>query len=117
MVSGTQVIIGKDLFEYHSWTMGIVLIVTIGLGLLGCVCCVRSAPTNWNCTCDKRTRGCTAANRHDFEKHANEDHQPLEREDVASLKVFWRSAGAADDVEQAEVVWQAGTVLGGTLPS
>ena len=38
--SGTGVIIGKDLFEGHSWTTGVVLLITVGVGLLGCVCAV-----------------------------------------------------------------------------
>ena len=37
VVSGTGVIIGEDLFEGHSWTMGVVLLVRVGVGLLGCV--------------------------------------------------------------------------------
>ena len=37
MVSGTGVIIGEDLIEGHSGTMGVVLRVTIGVGLLSCV--------------------------------------------------------------------------------
>ena len=81
VVSCTGVIIGQDLIEGHSWTMGVVLLVTVGVGLLNCVCCVRSAPANWKCTCDKRrTRGRMAAERHDFEKHAKRDHQPLKRD-------------------------------------
>ena len=85
MVSGTGVITEKDLIEGHSWTMGVLLLVTVGewdclaVCVLLCVCCVRSAPANWKCTCDKRTRGCMAAKRHDFEKHAKRDHEPLER--------------------------------------
>ena len=31
VVSGTGVIIGEDLFESHSWTMGVVLLVTVGV--------------------------------------------------------------------------------------
>ena len=31
VVSGTGVIIGKDLLEGHSWTMGVVLLVTVGM--------------------------------------------------------------------------------------
>ena len=30
---------------------------------------------------------------------------------VESVKVFWRSAGAADDIEQVEFAWQIGAVL------
>ena len=63
-----------------------------------CVRCIRSAPANWKCTSDKRTRGCTAAERHEFEKHAKRYHQPRERDDLESLVVFWRSAG--DQLEQ-----------------
>ena len=55
VVSGTGVIIGEDLFEGHSWTM-VLSLVTVGVGLLSCLCCIRSAPANWKCTCDKRTR-------------------------------------------------------------
>ena len=109
MVSGTGVTIGEDLFEGHSWKMGVVLLV--GMGLLGWVCCIRSAPANWNCTCDKRTRGCTGAKRHGFEKHANQDCQSREREDVESLMVFWRSAVAADGDECTLLSRHTGTVL------
>ena len=80
VVSGTGVIIGEDPFEGHSWTMGVVLLVPVGVGLLSCVCvcvcCFRSAPAN------------TAAKRYDFEEHANQDHQPPERGDVESMMVF-----------------------------
>ena len=115
VVSGTGVIIGEDLIgpdrgsqledgccvARHRWS---------GTALL-CVRCIRSTPDNWKGTRDKRTRGCTAAKRHDFEKHANPDHQPPERLDVESLKVFWKSAEAADDAEQAEFMWRVGAVL------
>ena len=85
--------------------MGVVLLDTVGVGML---CCVGAffdlhLPTG-NAHVTGRIGGCTAAKRHDFEKHANQDHQPPEREDVEPLKVFWRSAGAADGVEQAEFV-------------
>ena len=40
VVSGTGVIIGEDPFEGHSWTMGVVLLVPVGVGLLSCVCAV-----------------------------------------------------------------------------
>ena len=36
VVSGTEVIIGEDLIEGQSWTMGVVLLVTVGVLLLGC---------------------------------------------------------------------------------
>ena len=54
----------------HSWS---------GTAQL-CVCCIRTAPANWKCTCDRRTSGCMAAKRHDFEKHAKRDNQPLKRD-------------------------------------
>ena len=88
VVSGTGLTIGEDLFESHSWTTGVVLLIPLGVGLLGCVCCIQSAPANGKCTSDKRTRGCTTAKRHDFEKHAKRDPQPREREDVVSLMVI-----------------------------
>ena len=76
VVSGTGVTIGEDLLKGHIWTTGVVLLITVGVGLLSCVCCIRSAPAKWKCTSDKRARGCTAAKRHDLEKHAKGDHQP-----------------------------------------
>ena len=30
----------EDLFEGHSWTMGVVLLVTVGVALLSCACAV-----------------------------------------------------------------------------
>ena len=38
--SGTGVTIGEDLIVVHSWTMGVVLLVTVGVGLLSCACAV-----------------------------------------------------------------------------
>ena len=32
--------IGEDLIVVHSWTMGVVLLVTVGVGLLSCACAV-----------------------------------------------------------------------------
>ena len=40
VVLGVGVIIGEDLFEGHCWTMGVVLLVTVGVGLLSFVCAV-----------------------------------------------------------------------------
>ena len=37
MDSGTGAIIGEDLIEGHSWTIGVVLLVTVGVGLLSWV--------------------------------------------------------------------------------
>ena len=100
MVSGLGVTIGEELFEGYSWTKGVLLNTTVGVGLLSCVCAVFNPHlSSGKCTRDKRTRGCTTAKRHVFEMHANQDHQPREREDVGSLMVFWRSAVAADGVE------------------
>ena len=52
VVSGTGKTIGEDLLKGHSWTtgVGVVLLITVGVGLLGCVCCIRSAPANWKST-------------------------------------------------------------------
>ena len=41
VVSGTGVIIGEDLIE--SWTMGVVLLVTVGVVLLSCACIVHNS--------------------------------------------------------------------------
>ena len=38
--SGTGVTNGEDLIVVHSWTMGVVLLVTVGVGLLSCACAV-----------------------------------------------------------------------------
>ena len=40
VVSGTEVVIGEDLFEGQNWTMGVVLLVTVGVVLLSCACIV-----------------------------------------------------------------------------
>ena len=40
-VSGTGVMIGEDLIESQSWTIGVVLLVTVGMVLLSCACIVR----------------------------------------------------------------------------
>ena len=37
MVSGAGVTIWEDLLEGHSWTMGVVLLTTVGVGLLSCL--------------------------------------------------------------------------------
>ena len=38
VVSSAGVTIGEDWFEGYSWTMGVVLLTTVGLGLHSCVC-------------------------------------------------------------------------------
>ena len=61
VVSGTDVLIGKDLIEGQSWTMGVVLLITVGVVLLGCVFAVFvSHLPSWECTRDKRTSDCKA---------------------------------------------------------
>ena len=40
VVSGTEVIIGEDPIEGQSWTIGVVLLVTVGVVLLSCACIV-----------------------------------------------------------------------------
>ena len=40
VVSGADVIIGEDLIEGQSWTTGVVVLVTVGVGLLRCACCI-----------------------------------------------------------------------------
>ena len=97
VVSGTGVIIGKDLFEGHSWTMG-VLLVTVGVGLhphlpSGNVHVTREPEAAW------QPSGMTLRSmRNKIINHLNVKKE----RDVDSLTVFWRSAGAADDVEHAE---------------
>ena len=39
------------------------------------------------------------------------NHLSVTKRDVDFHTVFWRSAGAADDVEHAEFVWEVGAVL------
>ena len=36
-VSGTEILIGKDLIEGQSWTLSVVLLITVGVVLLSCV--------------------------------------------------------------------------------
>ena len=38
VVLGTEVIIGEDLMEGQSWTIGVVLLVVLGVVLLSCAC-------------------------------------------------------------------------------
>ena len=76
---------------HHSWS---------GIASL-CVCCIRSAPTNWKCTFDRKEL--------EFERKTNgmilrsmREHRPREREDMESLMVFQRLVVAADgDIEYA----------------
>ena len=59
MIPGTEELIGDDLLEGPSWTIGVMLLNTSGVGLLSCVSIVfvLHLPTG-KCTCDKRTRSC-----------------------------------------------------------
>ena len=43
VVSGTGVIFGEDLIEGQSWTIGVVLLVTVGVVLLSCACIVHDS--------------------------------------------------------------------------
>ena len=61
VVSGTGVNFGEDLSEGQSWMIGVGLLVTVGVVL---------PPANWK-NCHKRTRGCTSAELHDFEKYGS----------------------------------------------
>ena len=38
MIPGTEVLIGEDLIEGHSWAIDAMLLNTDGVGLLNCVC-------------------------------------------------------------------------------
>ena len=40
VVSRTELLTGEDLIEVQSWTMGVVLIITVGVVLLSCACAV-----------------------------------------------------------------------------
>ena len=40
VVSGTGSTIGEDSFKSHSWTTSVVLLISVGVGLLSCVCAV-----------------------------------------------------------------------------
>ena len=67
--------------------MGVVLLVTVGLGLLSCVCPVFDPHLPTGNVHVTRTRVCTAAKEHDFEKHAKRDYQPREKEDLEFLEI------------------------------
>ena len=113
VVSGTGVIIGEDLIEVHSWTMGVVLLVTVGVGLLRCVCAVFDShlPSgNVQVTGEpevaRQPKGMT------LRSMRTEITKPRERDDVESLMVFWRSAGAADgDIEGTVFLRCTGSVI------
>ena len=103
-------ITGEDLSEGHSWTLGVVLLDTVGVGLLSCVCVVFDLhlPTrNVNVTREPKV--------------AWQTRDPTLRSvriKIINKPKIWslsRCSGdqmeAADDVEQAEFVWHVGAVL------
>ena len=111
-ISSTGVTIGEDLFEGQSWTMGVVLLVTVGVGLLRCVCAVFDPhlPTgNVHVTREPEvamqpSRMTLRSMRAKIINHV--------RENVESLTVFWISAVAADgDVTYTALSRYTGTVL------
>ena len=102
---GTEVIIGEDLSEGQSWAMGVVLLVTVGLVLLGCARAVfdphlplGNAHVTREPAIAKQWSMSTRAMQDDDPGHSN-----VTQRDVDSLTVFWKSAGAAGDVEHAEL--------------
>ena len=111
VVSGTGVIIGEDLSLAQSWTIGVVLLVTVGVVLLSCACVVgcshlptgrtviREPEVEWLPSCMT-----LRSMRAEIINHV--------RENVESLMVFWRSAVGADvDVECAVFSRYTGTVF------
>ena len=96
VLSGTEVLSGEDLIEGQSWTMGVVLLVTVGVELLSCATALfyPHLPTGnvqvtrepaiarqWKCMSPR------AMQDDDF------DHLIVTLRDVDSLTVFWKSAG------------------------
>ena len=113
VVSGTALIFGEDLIEGQSWTMGVVLLVTVGVGLL---CYARAVFDPHLPTGNVHvTREPAIAKQWNMSSRAMQDddldHFNVTNRDVDSLTVFWKSFGAADDVEHAELVRKVGTVL------
>ena len=98
VVSGTEVIVGEDLIEGQSWTMGVVLLVTVGVVLL---CCARAVfdehlPTeNVHVTREpaivkqRRCMSLRAIQDDDL------DHLSVAKRDVDSFTVLLKSVGAA----------------------
>ena len=113
VVSGTALIFGEDLIEGQSWTMGVVLLVKVGVGLL---CYARAVFDPHLPTGNVHvTREPAIAKQWSMSSRAMQDddldHLNVTNRDVDSLTVFWKSVGAADDVEHAELVREVGTVL------
>ena len=97
VVSGTEVIIGEDLIEGQSWTMGVVLLVTVGVVLLSCARAVFDPhlPTgNVHVTREpaiaKQWRCMSPRAMQDDDL----DHSSVTTRDVDSLTVFWKSVGS-----------------------
>ena len=74
---GTGVIIGENLFEGHSWTIGVVSLVTVGMVLLSCASVVLDPhlPTG-NVYVTREPQVARKPSGMTFEKHANKDHRP-----------------------------------------
>ena len=105
-------LIGEDLIESQSWTMGVVLLITVGAVLLSCACAVfdlhfptgtlqvTSEPAiamEWSCTSPR-------AMQDDDVDHVNERTWILSwysGNQLWQLMVF----------NTAEFVWEVGTVL------
>ena len=117
-VSDTEVIMGEDLMEGQSWTMGVVLLVTVGVILPSCARAVfdPDLPTgNVHETREPaiaKQRSCTSRRAMQDD---DLDHLNVTERDVDSLMVFWRSAEAADGVEHVEFVWGSWYSSCGTL--
>ncbi len=95
VVSGTEVIIGEDLIDGQSWTIGVVLLVTVGVVLLSCACivCYPHVPTGRIVTRKPEVARQPSCMTLRSVRAETINHK---REIVESLMVFWRSAVAAD---------------------
>ena len=94
--------------------MGVVLLVTVGVGLLTCARAVFDPhlPTgNVHVTREPATAKQWRRMSPTAMQDDDLDHLNVTKRDVDSLTVFWKSAGAADDGEHAEFVWEGGAVL------
>ena len=71
VLSGTEVLIGKDLIEGQTWTMGVVLPVTVGVVLISCACAVVDPhlPTG-NVHVTREPANCKAMESHESESPA-----------------------------------------------
>ena len=111
VISGTKVITGEDLIEGQTWTIGVVLLVAVGVILLCCtsIVCYSHLSTEGN-----ETREQEVAKQQSYVnlRSVRAWYRPREREDVDSLIIFWRSVETADDIEHAGFfLLQVDTVL------